>query len=99
MHFHQRRHPVLGGQFAQPAQFLFFENRGDQQNRVGAVCGGFDHMEFVDREILAQDWQGHRRARGLQIAQFALEKLASVSTLKAAAPPLEYVFAMEAGSN
>ena len=38
--------------------------------------GGFDHMKLVERKILAQNGQRHSRARGLQIAERALEKLA-----------------------
>ena len=60
VHFHQRGHFVLRRQLAKPPHLGFVQQRGDQQNRIGAMRGGFDHVNFVDREILAQ----HRQCNG-----------------------------------
>jgi len=35
-------------------QFFLVEGGNDQQNGIGAIGAGFDDLEFVDDEILAQ---------------------------------------------
>jgi hypothetical protein len=46
---------ALGARHLPPAtQFFLGESGDNQQNRIGAVGAGFDDLEFVDDEILAQ---------------------------------------------
>src|ERR1700682_1661850 len=51
---HQSRHAVLFGEFAEVAQFGFCEDGGNEQDGVGAVRGGFDDVDSVNGEILAE---------------------------------------------
>ena len=74
VNLHQRGHAVARGEFPKIAHLRTFQDRRDQQNRVGAVRGGFDHVQFVDGEILAQNRDRDRGARRFEIRQTALEK-------------------------
>ena len=74
MNFNERGHAKLSGEFAIAAHFFGGQNRGDQQNGIGAVRGGFNHVIFADGEILAQRRDTGPRIGRLQILEAALEK-------------------------
>ena len=88
VHFHQRRHAIALGQFAEVAHLALGKDRGDQQNRVRAVRRGLMNVILVDGEILAQDRKtGRRRAPIPDRPRLPWKCFSSVSTDSAAAPP------------
>ena len=54
-------------------QLALGQRRDDQQDRVGARGEGLQYLVGVDDEVLAQDRQAGRRARGPQVGQRAAE--------------------------
>src|SRR5258708_2919403 len=71
--FHQGRHAVLLSEFAEATQFGLGEDGGDEQNRVGVVRGGFEDVDSVDGEVLAQDRKSGGCAGGGEVVEAALE--------------------------
>ena len=75
MDFDQRGHSIARCEYTKASHLSDIKNGGDQQDGVGSVRGGFDDMEFVDREILAQNRNGDRGAGGFEIGETPLKKL------------------------
>jgi hypothetical protein len=71
----ERGETVLGGECAEIAEFVLFEERDDEENRIGAGRGRFENMIFRDGEIFPQDGQCARSAGGTKIVQAALEEI------------------------
>ena len=91
MRFAQNVEAVRSRDPGQRYQFFLVEGGDNQQDGVGAIGPGFDDLEFIDDEILAQ--AGKRTAgRGLaQIVQRALEKLfVGQNRQRGGAGPLEF---------
>ena len=51
VHFHQRRHAVAFGQFAEVAHLALGKNRRDQQDGIGAVSRCLMNMIRVNGEV------------------------------------------------
>ena len=76
VHLNQGGHSVFRGKLAKAPHPGHVEHGCDQQNGVGSMGGGFDHVEIVNREILTQHRDVHRRARGFEIGERSQEKFA-----------------------
>ena len=99
MHFHQRRHAVALGQFAEIAHLALGENRRDQQDRVRAVGRRLMNMIRVDGEVFAAAPEAAPPPRADSRSDKLPRKcFSSVSTESAAAPPCFVDRAIDAGS-
>ena len=63
------------------------ERRHDEQDAVGAIGAGLDHLIGVEDEVLAQHRQVGRRARRVRKSSSPWNDGVSVSTDRHAAPP------------
>ena len=61
--------------------------------------GSFDHVKLIERKVLAQHGQGTAARAASRSPRAPWKKWRSVSTLRAAAPPLAYISAIDTGSN
>ena len=62
MHLHQHRQTGFHRQRMKFSQLFVRQNGDNEQNRVGAPLNGFKDLPFINDEILAQQWQLHRRS-------------------------------------
>jgi hypothetical protein len=72
----QRGETVLGGEFAEIAEFVLFEDRDNEENRIRTGCGRFEDVVLRDGEIFPQDGESAGGAGGAKIVQAPLEEIA-----------------------
>ena len=76
VNFYEGGDQKLSGKFPVMPQLRFGKNGGDQKDRVGTGSSGFQNMQLIDGEVLAQHRQTGRRSGGLQVLQATLKEIA-----------------------
>ena len=73
MHFGEHVHAEIGRRLGQVSRRGVVDRRHDDEDAIGAERAGLHHLVGVDHEVLAQDGEGGRLARGGQIIGASLE--------------------------
>ena len=74
--FHERRHPEVEDLAIEASEMAVVEALSDEQNGIGTMSPGLDHLIGIDDELFAKHWQRHRLAGGDKVGQTAAEALA-----------------------
>ena len=73
MNFDKRGQAKRTGEFAEVAELVAAKHCGNEEYGIGMVGRGFEDLDSVEREILAQDRQVNRGASQREVIETALE--------------------------